>query len=258
MGTSPFILSAAPDYVAKSWIALEIKGANMIPDLLRIVLALVLTGACLPGTVQERSSKKTPARPAIEKNDAGVELMKQDAFDEAVAAFRQALATDPSFNLARVNLGIALFYNHDLDGTFRTLSEADSMEPENPYVLFTLGLAYKNRGNSAKAAELFSRVTKIDPKCSATYYNLGVLYARQGLEKEAEAALRQSLGLDPNHTGALYNLGSLLVKSGRAAEGNAMLAKLRAIQKETPPKTGMGSGTGYGEMGRYAIAQGFL
>ncbi len=216
-----------------------------------LVFCLVASGST------SHQAARAPSAPAIEQNNAGVALMKLDLFGEAAAEFRRALSTDPSFNLARINLGIAQFYDQDLDGALRTLSDADSSEPANPYVLFTLGLAYKNRGNESKAAELLSRVAEIDPKCSASYYNLGILFARQGKAKEAEANLRRTLELDPNHTGALYNLGSLLVKSGRTAEGNAMLAKLRTVQKSATPKAGMGSGTGYGEMGRYAIARAY-
>src|SRR5512136_373000 len=102
-----------------------------------IVLIMFLCGAAPAVSTQERPA--VPSRAAIEHNGTGVAFMNQDLFKEAAAAFRKALATDPSFSLARVNLGIALFYSQDLEEALQILSEADAREPENPYVLFTLG-----------------------------------------------------------------------------------------------------------------------
>lgn len=225
--------------------------------LLHLSLLCALCGACAPGAAQEHSAAQAPPNAAIEQNDSGVEFMNQNLFREAAGAFRGAFSTDPSFKLARVNLGIALFYDLDLDAALRTLSEAEATEPANPYVLFTLALAYKRKGEIGKALEYFAQVLQIDPTCSASHYNLGVLYARQGKEKEAETALRRALELDPNQAGALYNLGTLLAKLGRRAEGNRMLEQYRVLQAKKPPQSGMGSGTGYGDLGRYSITQKF-
>jgi len=183
--------------------------------------------------------------------------MKEGLFKEAAAAFRGSLRTDPTFNLARINLGIALFYDQDLVGASRALSEAETGEPENPYILFTLGLVCRRKEENSRAAELFAQVVRIDPKCSASHYNLGVILARQGKTGEAEAALKCALELDPNQIGAIYSLGSLLVKTGRAEEGYRMLDRYRSLQERIPAQAGMGSGSHYGEMGKYAIAKEF-
>jgi Flp pilus assembly protein TadD len=222
-----------------------------------IILASAFCGFVPRAAAQEHSEGHAPAKVAIDRNNAGVTFMQKDLFKEAALAFREALTADPSFNLARINLGIALFYDQDLDGALQILSEAATGEPRNPYIIFTGALACKNKEEREKAIERFTRVTELDPKCSASYYNLGILYARQGREKEAETALRRVLELDPAHTGALYNLGGLLVKTGRAEEGKRLLETFRQHQESSVPKSGMGSGTGYGEMGKYAIAQEF-
>lgn len=195
------------------------------------------------------------ARKAVECNSAGVAFMDQNLFKEAVGAFKEALKVDPAFSLAKVNLGIALFFNQDSDEAFRVLSEVESREPENPYVLFTLGLAYKKSGESEKAMARFVHVTRIDPRCSAAHYNIGVLYARQGKEELEENSLRRALELDPGNTGALYVLGSMLIKKEKTAEGKQILERFRALQKKSVPQAGMGSGSGYGEMGRYSMAR---
>ncbi len=219
------------------------------------LLACVFCSAGLLYSAQERSAAKDRAKAAQGQNITGVAFIRQKLFKEAVASFREALATDPSFRLARVNLGIALFYDQDLDGALQILARAEAEEPDNPYILFTLGLVHKNKGESDRAVDRFDRVIQIDPKCSASHYNLGVLYGRQGKEKEAEAALRRALELDPNQAGALYSLGNLLVKTGHREEGNRLLERFRSLRQKSTPQSGMGSGVGYGDLGKYALAR---
>jgi len=202
----------------------------------------------------QRSSTAVPATAAIEQNKIGVGYMNQHAFKEAGAAFQKALSEDRWFNLARVNLGIAFFYDQDLEGAMAVLQEAEKIEPLNPYVQFVMGLVHRNRGEVENAIGRFSRVAGIDERCAATHYNLGLLYSRQHRDKEAEVELRRALALDPDHTAAMYNLGGLLVKSGRAEEGNRLLDRFRVLSQRDRPSSGMGSGSQYGKMGRYAIA----
>ena len=223
----------------------------------RCLLAVGFGALCLFGAELGPPPSQVPAGKAIEQNRTGAVFMKEGLVKEAAAAFRAALRVDPSFNLARINLGIALFYDQDLDGASQMLSEAEAREPENPYVLFTFGLVCRRKEENARAAEYFARVIRIDPKCSASHYNLGAILARQGKNSEAEAALRRALELDPNQAAALYSLGRLLVKAGRGEEGKRMLDRYRSLQEKNPPQSGMGSGSQYGRMGKYAIAHEF-
>jgi len=154
-----------------------------------IVILLLLMPAslvCWNGVVSQSVSTRLPAKAAIEQNNVGVGYMNQYAFKEAAAAFRKALAADPAFNLARVNLGIALFYDQQMDESRTVLLAAEKGEPTNPYVHFVLGLIYRNRGENSQAEKEFTAVAQVDESCSANHYNLGLLYARERKDKEAE------------------------------------------------------------------------
>jgi Flp pilus assembly protein TadD len=111
-----------------------------------IILASAFCGFVPRAAAQEHSEGHAPAKVAIDRNNAGVTFMQKDLFKEAALAFREALTADPSFNLARINLGIAHFYDQDLDGALQILSEAAIGEPRNPYIIFTGALACKNKG----------------------------------------------------------------------------------------------------------------
>ncbi len=198
-----------------------------------------------------------PRGGAIEHNNIGVGYMNQYAFKEAAGEFRKAVAVDAAFNLARVNLGIALFYDQDLEASLVTLLAAAKREETNPYVNYMLGLIYKNKGESDLAVLSFTKVLQADETCAANHYNLGLLHSRQRKDKVAEAELRRALELDPNHTSAMYNLGGLLIKTGRTEEGNRLLDRFRALSQIGGASSGMGSGSQYGEMGEYAMAMNY-
>ncbi|HYK89233.1 MAG TPA: FG-GAP-like repeat-containing protein [Acidobacteriota bacterium] len=218
------------------------------------ILLVLAAGLSLIGAVQERKPASTPSSEAIQQNNIGVGYMNQYLFEQAADAFRKALTLAPGFSAARINLGIALLYNEDLELSRNTLEAAITEEPNNPYAHFSLGLVYKSLGETDKALQHFGRVTEIDGKCSSAFYNLGVLHFRKRNEKEAESALRRTLELDPINTSALYNLGTLLLQTDREEEGNRLLTEFRAMQQKGGVGQGMGVGNAYGEMGEYALA----
>jgi Tfp pilus assembly protein PilF len=222
-----------------------------------LTVALPLLCLCLWGAASGFRLPAATAESAVELNNLGVGFMNQYAFKEAAAAFRKALAADSGFNLARINLGIALFYDQDLDGSLAAIREAEKTDPANAYINYMLGLLYKNRGESEKALSSFIKVRQADESCASNHYNIGLLLSRLRKDKEAEAELRRALDLDPNHISAMYNLGGLLIKTGRTEEGNRILDQFRSLSQLGGASSGMGSGSQYGEMGEYAMAMDF-
>jgi len=222
-------------------------------------LALISVAVCsvLPGDTRasEASIGATAEVDVRFHNRAGVDLMSRFLYREAAEEFRKALAEDPNCNLARINLGIALYYDAELDAARQVFEEALARDPANPYANYSLGLVLKHKGSTDEAEACFRHVADADPKCAAAFYNLGVVHARQGRPKEAEADLRHALELDPENAAALYNLGSLLVKLGRAREGHEYLDKFRALPPADGITSGMGSGPQYGKAGKYALAR---
>jgi protein O-GlcNAc transferase len=222
-------------------------------------LVLIVVAACDSSprdtVVSEVSIVEAAGIDASCHNRAGVELMTRFFYREAAEEFRQALSQDPTCNLARINLGIALYYDAELDAARRVFEEALTRDPANPYANYSLGLVLKHKGLTDEAGVCFRRVADADPKCAAAFYNLGIVHARQGRSKEAEADFRHALELDPKNAAALYNLGSLLVKLGRLQEGHEYLDRFRALPPGDEITSGMGSGPQYGKAGKYALAR---
>ncbi len=207
-----------------------------------------------------QATAHSPFPAAVALNRAGVLKMNQHLFREAAAVFREALAADPDFDLARTNLGIALLYGLSPADAESVLRGELTRNERNAAAQYCLGLVLKGKGASAEALECFRRVIELDPECSAGYYHIGVLNVRERRLEPAELALRRCLELEPSHAGALYNLGMLLIQSGRADEGNAVMERFRAVRGNArPPASGMGGGgMEYGELGKYAVARDYV
>ncbi len=78
--------------------------------------------------------------------------------------------------------------------------------PEDPEVLFSLGLAEKRRGHFPEAEELYRRVIQRDPKFSEAYSNLGNVYLAQNQTSLAIASYQQATDLNPVQGAYYYNL----------------------------------------------------
>ena len=188
---------------------------------------------------------------AYRNNNRGVALLEQYRHEEAVDAFRKALALDPALRIARINLAIALLNAPDLPGAEREAREALAQKPDAPQPHYVLGLAARglNRPEDAKAA--FRKVLTLDPSDVGANVNLGQLLLQERGFPQAIALFRAAIAAEPHNATAVYNLGLALTRSGQAEEGQQMLERFRALREG-----GYGTliGQSYPEQGRYAEA----
>ena len=88
---------------------------------------------------------------ALRLNTLGVAYMNQGKSSDAQKSFEKALAADPNFAQARMNLGISLLAQQKLDEARAALEEAASKLPDDPYAWYNLGLAYKDAGATGES-----------------------------------------------------------------------------------------------------------
>ena len=116
-----------------------------------------------------------------------------------------------------VEHGIALLQKGDYGTGMVLLQSALYQEPDNPSILFNLGMAYSDKGNLAEALALLSKLTSLEPDNPRAWTALGVALFRSEKLPEAEQALRRGVELDPEDGYAHRNLGGLLIGRDRAA-----------------------------------------
>jgi Tfp pilus assembly protein PilF len=188
---------------------------------------------------------------AYKANNVGVGLLEQYKYDDAVASFRAALASDPDLGLARTNLAIALFYAPDLERARREAEAAAALDPKAPQPQYVLGLIAKGQNRPDDAMAAFQKVLAFDPTDVGANVNLGQVQLAQKSYPEAVAALKAAVASDPFNSTALYNLGIALTRAGQAEEGQKFLERFEALRKTG---TGIVFSQSYPEQGRYAEA----
>jgi len=191
----------------------------------------------------------TPAAPMTTKNNRGVTLLAAGRFEEAAAAFREALADRPGQPTVMVNLGIALrFAGHkaeakdlfqqafatpsgrrsaghqlaqlamdegDLDGAERYLRGVLVQESDASEIRNALGLVLEKRGRLDEAERHYSDAARLDPNAAEPRNNLGNLARRRRDNDAAERWYLAAIAADPYSMGAYNNLALLCQDRGQ-------------------------------------------
>lgn len=185
-------------------------------------------------------------------NSLGVAYMNQGQFAEAQKRFEQALALEPGNALAKMNLGAAFHAQQKSEEAKAALTEAVAKLSKDPYAWYHLGLALKDAGEPEKAIEAFAQVTKIAPDEPDAYYFIGYLWTQLQKYDEAVAAFQKALAIAPFHASGEFGLAKALQRKGDADGAKAHLQKFQRI---TAQHLGAPFGAGYGDQGKYSLAE---
>lgn len=223
------------------------------PATLAVVVSLSLFG-WLGQTLHPAQSAGLQTAPAdrealYRRNNLGVAWMEQFKHEEAVKEFQQALASDPKFALARINLALAYNFLNDSPKALAEARKAVEVAPDSPYAHYALGMALRAEKQNEEAITEFGKVLAIDPADPAANIQIGQLQAQKQQYEPAIKAFQKALDNEPYNQTAAYNLAQAYLRSGKAAEGQKALAvfqKLRASGYATS------LGNVYGEKGKYA------
>lgn len=93
-----------------------------------------------------------------------------------------------------------------------------SDDPDNPDILYNLGMALSDLGETARAVELLRRLMEVEPDHVNGRVALGVALARLGEDEAACAELARAVADDPANPYAQRNLAGCLANLGRMSE----------------------------------------
>jgi Tfp pilus assembly protein PilF len=219
----------------------------------RVAVAVVACAAALAAAASQPSpTRGVSAREnAYRANNIGVTRLEQFDFTAAAASFRRALEADPRLAIARLNLGIALFYGGDAEAAEREITAARPDLPEKPQPDYMLGLIARGTGKTEEAVEAFLRVQRLDPGDAGTAINLGQLYRQERKFQEAITAFRRAMEAAPYNATAAYGLANTLVLGGQEDEGREAMAHFQRLSESSYAITYSQT---YLEQGHYAEA----
>jgi tetratricopeptide (TPR) repeat protein len=148
---------------------------------------------------------------------------------------------------------IALRYGL-VDEAIRYGKLAVSLDPGHFGGWNLLGSAYYNRGEFALAAEAYEKAAAVKPGAADVQRSLGLAYAELKDMAKAEAALKKAYDMDGGSESAYY-LGKLCYNAGRFEE--ALEYALESIQKNGKYAVAYNlKGVALNQLGRYAEAAG--
>jgi tetratricopeptide (TPR) repeat protein len=230
-----------------------------------VVAVLVLAAVTTSLALHLRANQASAAAPkptgtadakispeALRLNTLGVAHMNQGKSADAQKLFEQALAADPKFAEARLNLGIALLAQQKLEGARAALEEAAKELPNDSYAWYNLGLAYKDSAEPEKAIVMFQHVEKIAPDEPDAYYFEGFLLSQLQKYDEAIPAFKKALEIAPFHASAQFGLARAYQRKG---ESEAAREGMKHFQKLTSEHLGTPFGAGYGDQGKFSLAE---
>lgn len=125
---------------------------------------------------------------AVEHIKKGNSLYNNQKFKDAEIEYRKAMELDPNSNIAKFNLGNAMYRQGQFDEAMKMYDMID----HNKFDKKTLGDSYHNLGNSylqnkqyEKSIESYKRALINNPKDKDTKYNLE--YARKMLQQQLQS-----------------------------------------------------------------------
>ncbi|WP_426750866.1 tetratricopeptide repeat protein [Myxococcus sp. Y35] len=145
----------------------------------RFVIAL--SAAMLLGAAEPSDA----ARAAFLRGEAA---LSRGRWDDAAAAYREALAETPGYPAALNGLGSVLFRKGQVEESLTHFRAATQADPGFKMAWFNLGYAARKAGDAATAAQAYEHYTQLEPGDADGYYGLGESYRQLGQNPKAIAA----------------------------------------------------------------------
>jgi Flp pilus assembly protein TadD len=162
------------------------------------------------------------------QHDIGFQFHRQGRAVEAESFYHRAVALDPEFREAWMNLGLAILAQRRPGEAISCQREALRLDPGSTDAQNNLGMAHYAEGHIVEAENCFRSVLRLRPDHANATLNLGS--ARQVLNhvEEAEILFRRALtlGVDPGR--GKSNLSLALMELGHTEEARRYLLEALA------------------------------
>jgi len=171
----------------------------------------------------------------------GLKLQEQAQHDQAIEAFRKAIASQSSTPAFHVSLGVSLRHLKRYDEALAEFDRALRLNDRVAMGYFERGLVHIALGNPMEAINDFTRQLQKTPNHANSYLNRGIALQSIQLQSEAFADFNRALRIRPESPVALEHRAQIALNHGLWAEaekdltaaiqytgGDAVLHRLRA------------------------------
>jgi tetratricopeptide (TPR) repeat protein/SAM-dependent methyltransferase len=164
---------------------------------------------------------------ALYHSNLGACYRALNRFDEAIAAFREAVRLEPGFLGARYNLAMALEAAGLPDEALHAYDEVLRLNSGYVEALNNRGALLSAQGRTEEAVSSYRRAVECRPRSASLHYNLANALSRCGQYEAAAQEYREAIRLNPEIPEAHNNLATALDALGQSEE--ALVALERAL-----------------------------
>jgi tetratricopeptide (TPR) repeat protein len=139
-----------------------------------------------------------PARTAEEWYTIGYECdSNPETYDKAVEAYENALAQNPNYVEAMINLANIYYARRDLKRARQLLERAVQLDPNNHAIYYNLGNVYDEAAELQRSLQAYQKAIALYPEYEPALFNLALVYERLGLVSKAKMLWQKYLEVDP-------------------------------------------------------------
>jgi tetratricopeptide (TPR) repeat protein len=170
--------------------------------------------------------------PSVETHELRARIeSKRRQYAEAAKQWREALKLSPGNAHIRKELAIALFHMGDLEEARALFDGLLQLEPDDPDLNYFLGDTLLNSQNPQQAIPYLEKAIRRNPQLLGAQKSLGLAYMQTGQAAKAISHLKQALPIDEDGS-VHYQLGRAYQLQGQQELARVMFARYAARQRE--------------------------
>ena len=161
----------------------------------------------------------------------GILKYQRNDFENAIAAYDQALELDPKSAEAFYNRGLAKAAQNNLDGAIADFSQALQVDPALAAAYYYRGLARHSKADLDGAIGDYNQAVLLNPNNAMAFFNRGLIRMQKDDIDGSIVDSTRAIQLDPHQISAYYDRGL-----GRLAKGamDAALDDMRQFTQLAP------------------------
>jgi tetratricopeptide (TPR) repeat protein len=177
-------------------------------------------------TVVAAGSPQTAASAQVA---AGNISMMMGRFEQAAAAYRQAVALDPTSAEAINNLGEALGEMNQFQPALQAFQKAVALDPKYLKARYNMGVTYDRLGQMKYAEFIYRMLIRDFPDFALAYDSLAVSLSKSGRAPEAVPLHERAISLAPGDPSFYFNYSLTCLMVGDVKRAQEQQQKLRAL-----------------------------
>jgi tetratricopeptide (TPR) repeat protein len=157
--------------------------------------------------------------------------MKEQRFDEAIAAYEAVLEKSPDTAQAYIGIGNIHARRGAYDEALECYDGALHIRKDLPPALMMSGNAYLKKGMEDRALERFQQAVDANPGMAQARLSMSRIYSKQGRTQDAIACLHEALEYNPQLQSAQLALAGIYQREG---DTEAAVKEIEAVIARDP------------------------